>query len=153
MWEIQFAIKVMMLTNLAAGLSRVLFIFGRLFGRVRPWKCFSLGQPIFALDEYIQLYSRVYVCTFPNLVPPLPCLSLPLLFEDDGEWVLRSFKLITYNFRVPKISKVLMDDLVHNKLTQPDDGVEVFLINFQFYLFISPPVGMCIGCDLILGKQ
>lgn len=48
-----------------------------------------------------------------------------------------------------------MDDLVRNKLTPPDDGDEVFLINFQFYLLPSPYVyvWVCIGCDLILAKQ
>lgn len=120
MWEIQFAIKVMMLTNLAAGMSRMLFIFGRLFARVSPclcWrKCFSLGQAIFDNDAYIHLYSWAE-CPARFPVSPLSPF-LPLSF-DDGKWILRSFKLITYNFRVPKISKVLMDDLVGNTLTQP----------------------------------
>lgn len=64
----------------------------------------------------------------------------------EGKWVRRWSKLITYNFRVPKICKVLMDDLIRHTHAQLEhDGKEVFLINFQFHLFVWVPEPWVVG--------
>lgn len=107
MWGIQFAIKVMMsLTNSAVGCS---FDFLSLCAAcIDAKRCVCL--PLSQRNAHQSPSWPKFRARSPAPFSP----SLTVHTEQNS-------KLITYNFRVPKIWKVLMDDLVrHTRTHSPE---------------------------------